>query len=99
MCKLEKSIYSLKQSGRNWNEMLHTCLVDDDHFTQNPTNHSVSTKESKEAGTEVVIIWVDDLIIAACNNESLEVKNMLSTRFKIGLTSVEVFSGQRLQPV
>ena len=70
VCKLEKSIYGLKQSGRNWNEMLHTCLVDD-NFTQNPTDHCVYTKESKEARKIIVVIWVDDLIIAASNNESL----------------------------
>lgn len=94
VCKLEKSIYGLKQSGRNWNEMLHTCLVND-NFTQNPTDHCVYTKESKEAGKVIVVIWVDDLIIAASNNESLEkVKNMLSTRFKMkDLGSLKHFLG------
>ena len=83
VCKLQKSIYGLKQSGRNWNEMLHTCLVDD-NFTQNPTDHCVYTKESEETGKVIVVVWVDDLIIAASNNESLEkAKNMFSTRFKM----------------
>lgn len=83
VCKLEKSIYGLKQSGRNWNEMLHTCLVDD-NFIQNPTDHCVYTKESTETGKVIVVIWVDDLIIAASNTQSLErVKNMLSNRFKM----------------
>ena len=82
VCKLEKSIYGLKQSGRNWNEMLHKCLTDD-NFTQNPADHCVYAKESK--GEKVMIaIWVDDLIIAASNTKSLQkVKNMLSTKFKM----------------
>lgn len=63
--------------------MLHTCLVDD-NFIQNTTDHCVYIKDSKEAGKVIVVIWVDDLIIAADNNESLDkVKNMLSTRFKM----------------
>ena len=44
VCKLEKSIYGLKQSGRNWNEMLHTCLIDD-NFTQNPAHKSPNRQE------------------------------------------------------
>lgn len=83
MCKLEKSIYGLKQSGRNLNEMLHACLLDD-NFTQNPADHCVYTKESKQAGKVIIVVWVDDLIIAASNTKTLEqVKKMLSTRFKM----------------
>lgn len=82
VCKLEKSIYGLKQSGRNWNTMLHECLTDD-NFTQNPADHCVYSKESKE-GKVIIAIWVDDLIIAASNTKILEkVKNMLSTTFKM----------------
>ncbi|KAL6461078.1 hypothetical protein MHYP_G00310440 [Metynnis hypsauchen] len=83
VCKLEKSIYGLKQSGRNWNEMLHKCLIND-NFTQNPADHCVYTKESEQAGKVIIVIWVDDLIIAANNTSSLEqVKAMFSTRFKM----------------
>ena len=94
VCKLEKSIYGLKQSGRNWNEMLHTCLVDD-YFIQNPTDHCVYSKDSREAGKVIIVIWVDDLIIAASNRESLKaVKSMLSTRFKMkDLGSLKYFLG------
>ncbi|KAJ8335974.1 hypothetical protein SKAU_G00393170 [Synaphobranchus kaupii] len=69
VCKLEKSIYGLKQSWRNWNEMLHKCLTDD-NFTQNPADHCVYAKESKEEKV-IIAIWVDDLIIAANNTKSL----------------------------
>ena len=29
MCKLKKSFYGVKQSGRNWNNMLHSFLCDE----------------------------------------------------------------------
>lgn len=83
VCKLQKSIYGLKQSGRNWNEILHKCLINDD-FKQNPADHCVYTKESEQTGKVIIVIWVDDLIIAASNTQSLEqVKAMLSSRFKM----------------
>lgn len=78
-----QSIYGLKQSGRNLNEMLHTWLIDD-NFTQNPTDHCIYTKEPIHAKKVIVVIWVDDLMITANNTKSLEqVKDMLSTRFKM----------------
>lgn len=59
VCKLNKSLYGLKQSGRNWNLMLsnHLCK---NGFVQNPANHCMYTKQ---AGKEraLLIIWVDDL--------------------------------------
>lgn len=82
ICKLQKSLYGLKQSGRNWNAMLHSFLCTNG-FTQNPADHCVYTKEK---GNEKVIllVWVDDLIIAA-NNESVlkNVKRMLTENFKM----------------
>ena len=89
VCKLQKSIYGLKQSGRNWNAMLHTCLVENAklccavHFVQNSADTCVYTRESNNEKV-ILIIWVDDLIIAA-NNESVmkNVKRMLTERFKM----------------
>ncbi len=80
--KLEKSLYGLKQSGRNWNRVLHDCLTEDG-FKQNPADHCVYAKESKE-GKVITIIWVDDLIIAASDKERLKnVKEMLAEKFKM----------------
>ena len=80
--KLEKSLYGLKQSGRNWNRVLHDCLTGDG-FTQNPADHCVYAKESKDEEV-IIIIWVDDLIIAASNEKVLkEVKQMLAGKFKM----------------
>lgn len=93
VCKLEKSLYGLKQSGRNWNKILHDCLTEDD-FAQNPADHCVYAKET-EGGKVIIIIWVDDLIIAASNDKIMKkVKEMLSAKFKMkDLGSLKHFLG------
>ena len=62
VCKLQKSIYGLKQSGRNWNTLLHNCLCQYG-FKQNPAEHCVYTKEIQK-GKVIILIGVDDLIAA-----------------------------------
>ncbi len=82
VCKLEKYLYGLKQSGRNWNRMLHDYLCGN-LFTQNPADHCVYTRETK--GQKVIIvIWVDDLVIAASDDNVLRnVKEMLTAKFQM----------------
>lgn len=45
VCKLERSLYGLKQSGRNWNKILHDYLTQK-KFIQNQTDHCVYTRET-----------------------------------------------------
>ena len=65
--KLNKSLYGLKQSGRNWNTVLHTYLVES-NFVQNQSDTCVYTM-SNDNETIYILVWVDDLIIAASNEE------------------------------
>lgn len=82
VCKLNKSLYSLKQLGQNWNKMLQDFLGEND-FIQNPADHCVY---SKQTGNEkiILLIWVDDHIIAASDNQTLRnVKKRLEEKFKM----------------
>lgn len=80
VCKLEKSLYGLKQSGRNWNKMLHNYLCEN-IFVQNPADHCVYKRET-EHGKVIILIWVDDLVIAASDERALKtVKEMLTRKF------------------
>ncbi|RXN30671.1 Retrovirus-related Pol poly from transposon TNT 1-94 [Labeo rohita] len=82
VCKLEKSLYGFKQSGRNWNAVLHECLTENG-FMQNPADNCVYTKETPNEKV-ILIVWVDDLIIATNSENVLEsVKGMLTERFKM----------------
>lgn len=80
VCKLERSLYGLKQSGRNWNKLLHE-YVTQNKFLQNQADHCVYTRQQKH---EIIVIWVDDLIIAASDENAMKVtKYMLTARFKM----------------
>ena len=80
--KLNKSLYGLKQSGRNWN-----CLLDDFlsrlNFTQSQTDNCVYTKQSNGVKT-IIIVWVDDLIIASSSLSCINVvKRALCDKFRM----------------
>lgn len=82
VCKLHKSLYGLKQSGRNWNKLLHDHLTEH-AFKQNPADHCVYSKNN-EGKKIILVVWVDDLIIAASDKDSLsDVKEMLRSRFNM----------------
>ena len=63
--KLKKSLYGLKQSGRNWNIKLHSHLIEQG-FVQSQVDTCVYRKHSNGQPSEhtIVIIWVDDIILA-----------------------------------
>lgn len=82
VCRHNKSLYGLKQSGRNLNAVLHSYLCEND-FVQNAADHSVYTRE-KHGEKLILTVWVDDLILAANGEKAmLDVKRMLTQRFKM----------------
>ena len=62
--KLNKSLYGLKQSGRNWNNVLH-CFLLDNQFVQSPIDNCMYTIKQFGSKMVVILVWVDDIIIAA----------------------------------
>jgi len=82
VCKLHKTLYGLKQSGRNWNGMLHGYLIEN-NFVQSDVDHCVYVKQSMN-NMIVILIWVDDLIIAASDALLMcDTKSMLKEKFKM----------------
>ena len=78
--KLNKSLYGLKQSGKNWNSVLNDELIRNG-FKQSLADPYMYVKHD---GKDIVVllIWVDDIIIASSNVSMLgEVKAMLSQKF------------------
>ena len=72
----------MKQSGNLWNNLLHDFLIKN-LFKQSLADYCVYTK-SEGQNKIILIIFVDDIIIAANNSNILnETKIMLSKKFKM----------------
>ncbi|KAM1069409.1 hypothetical protein ACFX13_001358 [Malus domestica] len=82
VCKLHKSIYGLKQSPRAWYAKLSSVLISVG-FGRSNADSSLFVR-SGTAGTLVVLVYVDDLIITGDNPEEIkELKHFLQQRFAI----------------
>ena len=80
--KLNKSLYGLKQSGRNWNTVFHSFLCKL-NFKQSLADPCVYSKCVSNA-LVVVIIFVDDVLVASDDKGLIaDVKNAMSNEFKM----------------
>ena len=75
-------MYGLKQSGRNSNSVLNNELINNG-FKQSLADPCMHVKHDGE-DIVILLIWVDDIIIAGSNVSMLdEVKAMSSQKFKM----------------
>lgn len=80
--KLNKSLYGLKQSGRNWNHVLNSFLISQS-FIQSIVDPCVYTKHVEQCHV-ILIVFVDDIIIASNDDTLLNNCRMsLCDRFKM----------------
>lgn len=96
-CRLRKTIYGLKQSGREWYLDIHgffTC----EGFKRSNADHSLYIKQSNMY-LLIVLIYVDDLIILASDKDKmLELKSKLHEEFDIkDLGEVHFFLGVHIE--
>ncbi|XP_016186328.1 uncharacterized protein LOC107628038 [Arachis ipaensis] len=82
ICKLEKSLYGLKQASRQWNSKLANTLIKFG-YTQSKHDYNLFTKVTG-SGFTAVIVYVDDLVLAGnCIKEITALKQHLHDLFKI----------------
>ena len=97
VCKLNKSIYGLKQSPHCWNSTLDTYLKEI-HFTQTTSDLCIYFwKNGKD--TMFIGAYVDDIILAAKNEKQLkQVKEKLSNKFDSkDLGELKYFLGVKIE--
>lgn len=83
VCKLNKSLYGLKQAGHEWNQCLNNFLTKELEYMRLASDPCVYTRKH---GDEVIIIcvYVDDILIL-CRDQDIidEFKEEMDTRFGI----------------
>jgi Reverse transcriptase (RNA-dependent DNA polymerase) len=82
VCRLQKSLYGLKQASRNWFENFSKALVTAG-FKQSVADYSLFTKGTGEKFT-AILVYVDDVVLAGNDEACMSwVKRYLNTLFHI----------------
>ena len=82
VCKLQKSLYGLKQSSRNWNNTLNDYLLSQ-KFSRSYADPCLYTK-FHDGLMIILLIWVDDILICTNSVDALNTfKTVLCQRFKM----------------
>ena len=93
VCKLQRSLYGLKQSPRAWYERLHEYMMEMG-FERNVADHSEYSQRNGEECL-VVLVYVDDLVLASKRPSRInDFKARMAQEFKMrDLGAAHVFLG------
>jgi len=80
-CRLQRSLYGLKQSPRCWYARIDTFLTRDQGFMCLESDHAIYVRKTDTL--IIVAIYVDDIIIAGDSTSVRDVKAALSQTFEM----------------
>ena len=63
VCQLRKSLYGLKQAPREWYQKFHQFMLSQG-YKQSEIDHCLYTKQAKDGSLLILILYVDDMLIA-----------------------------------
>ncbi|MCH82440.1 retrovirus-related Pol polyprotein from transposon TNT 1-94 [Trifolium medium] len=93
VCKLQRSLYGLKQASRQWNAKLTETLISSG-YTQSKADYSLFTKKTT-IGFIDILVYIDDVVLGGTyNGEINQLKALLDAKFSIKyLGSLKYFLG------
>ena len=105
VCRLQRSLYGLKQASRQWFTWLSSFLISHD-FRQSSANHSLFLHFHNNDIT-VVLVYVDDIILAGNNLDTIahitklldqvfSIKDLGTLKFFLGLEVARTSQGIHL---
>lgn len=98
ICKLNKSIYGLKQAARCWYELFEKILTEIG-FVSSAVDHCIYILDKGEVNKNIyLLLYVDDLIIATKSLETMsKFKNYMMGKFRMtDLAEIKHFIGIRI---
>lgn len=97
VCKLNKSLYGLKQSPRAWFDKFAKTVIQQG-YTQCQADHTLFVRISTENRTTILIVYVDDIILTGDHEEELDrLKEKLAKEFEIkDLGTLKYFLGMEV---
>ena len=83
VCRLKKSLYGLKQAPREWYHKFHSFMLSQG-YQRSDTDHCLYTKQARDGSLLILILYVDDMLIAGSNREDIaSLKSKLNNAFDI----------------
>jgi len=93
VCRLQRSLYGLKQASRNWNKKFDSFIVKYG-FTRGVADPCVYYQKDDDQNITIMAIWVDDGLL--CSSQASKLKDIvsfLSSNFEMTFGPVGVFVG------
>ncbi|KAA0036818.1 Cysteine-rich RLK (RECEPTOR-like protein kinase) 8 [Cucumis melo var. makuwa] len=97
VCKLQKSLYGLKQSLRAWFDRF-TTFVKSQGYSQGHSDHTLFTKASKTGKIAILIVYVDDIVLTGDDQTKIsQLKQRMGDEFEIkDLENLKYFLGMEV---
>ncbi|KAL0545261.1 hypothetical protein IC582_020411 [Cucumis melo] len=97
VCKLQKSLYGMKQAPRAWLDRF-TTFVKSQGYSQGHSDHILFTKVSKTRKIAVLIIYVDDIVLTGDDQTEIsQLKQRMGDEFEIkDLENLKYFLGMEV---
>ena len=83
VCKLEKSLYGLKQSPRQWYKRFDKFMIGQ-KYTRSKYDHCVYLRKLQDGSFIYLLLYVDDMLIASRSHTEIEkLKTQLNREFEM----------------